>query len=62
MTNFPPPERALDLSNEFIECITSKKNVDEFQYFVEEIEKLHPDDKRKVFYNIAQKIKEVSDV
>lgn len=60
MTNYPPPERAIDLSNEFMEYITNSKNVDEFQYFVEETEKLHPDDRRKVFYNIAQKIKEAS--
>lgn len=60
MSNYPPPEKVLDITEEFLSYVTSQKTVTDYQYFVDELEKLHPDDKRKLFYNIAQKIKELS--
>lgn len=60
MSDYPPPEKPLDISNEFMEAVTQYKSIDNFQKFVEDVENLHPDDRRKVFYNIAQKIKELS--
>ena len=60
MSNYPPPERALELTEEFIKAITNNMKLEDFQYFVEQTEKLHPDDRHKVFYNIAEKIKELS--
>jgi len=60
MSNYPPPEKALDLTEEFLNYVTNQKTATDYQYFVDELEKLHPDDKRKLFYNIAQRIRELS--
>lgn len=56
----PPPERAINLTNEFFDTISKQSIVTDYQYFVDEIEKLHKDDKLKLFYNIAQRIKETN--
>ena len=56
----PPPERAIDLTNEFFHTVSKQNTVTDYQYFVHELEKLHKDDKLKLFYNIAQRIKELN--
>lgn len=60
MTEYPPPERALELVHEFTNYVSSQKSSEDYRYFIDELKKLHPDDKHKVFYNIAQKFKEMS--
>jgi hypothetical protein len=56
---YPPPERALELTTEFLDFITNqKKSLLDYQYFVDHLEGLHPDDRHKFFYNIAQRFKE----
>ena len=57
MSNYPPPERCSELSKEFIKFASNQSNLTEYQYFVDELEKLDPNDKHKFFYNIAQQFK-----
>lgn len=52
-----PPERALSLATEFFVHASKQKIVADYQYFVDELVKLHEDDRHKLFYNIAQMVK-----
>ena len=44
--------RPISLANEFVEYAKDNKFASKFQYFVDELNKIPPEDRLKVFYNI----------
>lgn len=50
-------ERPISLTTELCEYASKGKNAPDYQYFVDELEKISKEYRYKFFYNIAQKVK-----
>lgn len=49
-------ERPISLAAELYVYASKEKNVDDYKYFVEELNKISPENQHKFFYNIAKTI------